>query len=72
MSNEDDIWKRRLLVFTLVRLSALILVLAGLAVAVGDFVRPGGWPVGGVFIILLGIVEMLILPRLLKKAWKQQ
>ena len=38
---EDEVWKRRFLLFMLVRLSALALVLAGVAVAMTDWVADG-------------------------------
>lgn len=64
--------KRRFGLFALTRLSAVALVILGIAVALTGLVRPGGWPVPGVAIGLIGVAEALILPRLLRKAWDRQ
>ena len=67
---DEAVWKRRFLIFTLVRLSALLLVLLGLAVAASDVLVPGGSRVGGALIVALAIAEMMIVPRLLRKSWE--
>lgn len=72
MTDDDALWKRRFLIFTFVRLSALLLVLAGLGIAAGDIVRPGGWRAGGLALVLLGVGEMLFVPRLLRKGWENK
>ncbi|MEO7786824.1 MAG: hypothetical protein ABIR77_03225 [Sphingomicrobium sp.] len=64
--------KKRFGLFALVRLSAVALVMFGIAVALTGLVRPGGWPVPGIVIGLFGVAEALILPRLLRKAWDRK
>lgn len=67
--DEEAIWRRRFAVFMVVRLIALVLVLAGMGIWIGDYVRPGGWPVLGAALVALGLVDGLIVPRLLKRHW---
>ena len=69
---DDEIWKRRFLLFMLVRLSALALVLAGVAVAMTDWVTTGGSPYLGGVIALLGVAELLVVPKLLRKSWESK
>ncbi|MDP9163155.1 MAG: hypothetical protein M3N06_03550 [Pseudomonadota bacterium] len=64
--------KRRFGLFALVRLSAVALVMLGIAVALTGLMRPGGWPVPGIAIGLIGVAEALLGPRLLRKAWDKQ
>ena len=45
--DDEAIWRRRFAVFMAVRLFALVLVLAGMGIWLGDYVRPGGWPLLG-------------------------
>jgi hypothetical protein len=32
-------------------------------------VRPGGWPQLGAIIAILGVIDSLLAPRLLKRSW---
>ena len=64
--------KRRFGLFALVRLSAVAMVLLGIAVALTGLIRPGGWPMAGIVIGLLGVAEALIGPRLLRSHWDKQ
>jgi len=70
--DEEAIWRRRFMVFMAVRLVALVLVLAGMAIWIGDYVRPGGWPLLGATLVAIGLADGLILPRLLKRRWDRQ
>jgi len=70
--SEDEVWKRRFALFMLVRLSALALVLAGIAVAMTDWVAKGGSPYIGGVITLLGVAELLVVPKLLRKSWDKE
>ena len=64
--------KKRFGYFALVRLSAVAMVMLGIAVALTGLVRPGGWSVPGIVIGLIGVAEALIGPRLLRKAWDRK
>ena len=70
--DEEAIWKRRFAVFMLIRLIALVFVLAGVGIWVGDYVRPGGWPLLGAILVAIGLIDGLVAPRLLKRHWDRQ
>ena len=55
-----------------VRILAVVLVLIGLGVWVGDYIHPGGWPLLGAVLVAAGLFDGLIVPRLLKRHWDRQ
>lgn len=69
--SDEQLWKRRFMLFMLVRLSGVFLIAFGMAVAFSDIVAPGGWRIGGALLIALGTVEAAIGPVLLRKAWSK-
>lgn len=69
--DDEATWKRRFLIFAAMRLSGLALMLAGMGIALGDFVRPGGWPLLGGVLIVVGLIDALVMPRLLKRQWNK-
>ena len=44
----------------------------GLAIFYTDLVRPGGWPQVGAIVAILGVIDAMFAPRLLKRAWEEQ
>lgn len=72
MTENEQLWRTRFLVFTLVRLAGLALFLIGIAIAFTDLVRPGGWPLLGGLMAFAGAIDALFAPRMLRKAWEQQ
>lgn len=72
MTEDEALWKKRFHMFALLRLSGLAIVFLGMAVMLTDLMRPGGWPwVGGVLIVV-GIVDAVIAPRILKRSWDKK
>jgi len=69
--DDEQIWRRRFQVFMAIRLIALVFVVGGMAVWLGDIVRPGGWPLLGGILVAIGLIDGLIAPRLLKRHWDQ-
>jgi hypothetical protein len=69
---DEEVWKKRFLIFSLARLFGLAMILLGIAVAYSDLLRPGGWPVVGFVIALMGVIDALLSPRLLKKMWEEE
>ena len=69
---DEQVWKQRFLMFTLIRLFGLAMILLGIAIAYSDLLREGGWPIVGLFIAIMGAVDAIFAPRLLKKAWEEQ
>lgn len=69
---DEEIWKKRFLIFSLARLFGLAMILLGIAVAYSDLLRPGGWPVVGIVLAVMGALDALFSPRLLKKMWEEE
>ena len=67
---DDAEWKRRFLVFSALRIAGLALFLMGVAIAFSDLLKPGGWPLLGGSLAILGAVEAVLIGRILKKAWR--
>ena len=70
--HDEELWKRRFHVFMLVRLAGLAVFLLGTAIAFTDLVREGGWPVAGAIIAIMGLLDAVFAPRMLKKLWEQE
>ena len=68
----DDVWRKRFMLFMLVRLFGLITFLIGIGIAYTGLVRPGGWPLLGGLLAIVGVIDATFAPRLLKKLWQQQ
>jgi Na+-driven multidrug efflux pump len=69
---DDDIARRRLLVYSFVRVAGLAIFFLGIAIMYTGIIRPGGWPQVGAIIAILGAIDTVFAPRLLKKAWDEQ
>ena len=69
---DDKLWRTRFLVYSAVRLGGLAIFVLGIAVAYSNLVRAGGWPQLGAIIAILGAIDAVFAPRLLKKAWDEQ
>jgi hypothetical protein len=70
--DDEALWKRRFLVFTLVRLAGLATFFLGIAIAFSDLARDGGWPLVGGILAIIGLVDAVLSPRILKKIWERQ
>ena len=69
---DDEIWRTRLVIYSLVRLAGLAIFFFGLSVIYTDVLRPGGWPQLGAIIAILGVIDAIAAPRLLRRSWKNQ
>ena len=69
---DEDLWRRRFQVFIAVRAFGLATFLLGIAVIYTDLLREGGWPVVGAILVIVGTIDAVFAPRLLKKLWAQQ
>lgn len=63
--------RNRLLIYSAVRFGGLAIFFLGLAILYTDLLRPGGWPQVGAIVAILGAIDALFAPRLLKKAWDE-
>ena len=68
---DDALWRRRFLIFMAARLFGTLTFLAGVAIAYSDLVREGGWPALGFVIAIMGAIDAIFAPRLLKKHWDE-
>jgi hypothetical protein len=69
--DEEQKWKRRFYLFMGTRLFGLVTFLAGLAIVFTDILRPGGWPVVGSVIMLLGLLDGVVAPKMMQKQWRR-
>jgi len=68
---DDDEARRRLLLYSLVRIAGLAIFFLGIAIIYTNLLREGGWPRVGAIVAILGAIDALFAPRLLKKAWDE-
>ena len=69
---DEDLWKRRFQLFVLIRLIGMATFALGVVIAYTDLLRPGGWPLVGLIVAIIGAIDALFAPRMLKKVWEQQ
>jgi hypothetical protein len=68
---DDEVWKRRFRLFAAIRLFGLLTFLLGIAIAFTDLVRPGGWTLVGGILAIVGAIDAVLAPRILKKGWER-
>jgi hypothetical protein len=69
---DDHLWRKRFKLFATVRLFGLATFLLGLAIAFTDLLRPGGWPLVGGLLVVFGVIDAVIAPRILKRSWERE
>ena len=69
---DDDVARRRLLIYSVVRLGGLAIFFLGIAIFYTNLARPGGWPQLGAIVAIMGVIDSFFAPRLLKKAWDER
>ena len=69
---DDDLWRKRLMAYTAVRLGGLAIFFLGIAIIYTNLVRQGGSPQLGAIVAILGAIDAVFAPRLLKKGWDRQ
>ena len=69
---DENVAKRRLLIYSLVRFGGLAIFMLGVAIMYTGLLRPGGWPQIGAIVAIMGAVDSVFAPRLLKKAWDEK
>lgn len=68
---DEEVWKGRFQLFAAIRLFGLIIFLLGIAIAFTDLVRPGGWRLLGGILAIIGAIDAVLAPRILKKGWER-
>jgi hypothetical protein len=72
MTSDDAKWRKRLLAYTAARMGGLAIFALGLAIFYTDLLREGGWPQVGAIVIILGLIDALFAPMVLKKHWDRE
>ena len=72
MNEMDALWRKRLLIYSAVRFGGLAIFFFGIAIIYTNLVRTGGAPQLGAIVAIMGVIDALFAPRLLKKAWDEQ
>jgi hypothetical protein len=70
--SDDELWKKRFQLFVLIRMIGLATFLLGIAIAFTDLVRPGGWTLLGGILAIMGAIDAVFAPRILKRSWERQ
>jgi len=70
--DDERKWRNRLLAYTGARAFGLAVFLLGLAIIYSDLLREGGWPQVGAIVAIMGVLDALFAPRMLKKLWDEQ
>jgi hypothetical protein len=70
--SDDVLWKKRFQLFLAIRLLGLATFLIGLAIAFSDLIQPGGNKLVGGFLVVIGVIDAVIAPRILKRGWERQ
>jgi hypothetical protein len=70
--DEEAVWRKRLLAYSAVRFGGVAIFFVGMAIIYTDIVREGGWPQVGAVIAIMGVIDALFAPRILKRMWDQQ
>ena len=70
--SDDDLWKRRFRTFLAIRLVGLATFLLGVGIAFSDLIQPGGNKLFGGLLAVLGAIDAVVAPRILKRGWDRQ
>lgn len=69
---DDSVWKQRFYIFLAARVGGLAMMLLGVVIAWSDLLREGGWPILGAIVALMGAIDTVFAPMLLKKHWERE
>lgn len=69
---DEAVWRRRFHIFMAARLFGLLVFFLGVAIAFTGLLREGGWPAVGGVLAIIGALDAVFAPKLLKKAWEEQ
>ena len=70
--DDQTVARNRLLIYSIVRVGGLAIFFFGIAIMYTNLAREGGWPQVGAIFAILGAIDTVFAPRLLKRAWDQQ
>jgi ABC-type uncharacterized transport system permease subunit len=69
---DEEVWKRRFLLSMLARLSGVAIFLFGIAVMFTDILRQGGWSQLGAILVIVGAIDSVVAPRLVRRSWERE
>ena len=69
---DERVWRTRLLMYLGARAFGIAVFLLGIAIIYSDLLREGGWPQLGAVVVILGVIDAVLAPRMLKKLWDKQ
>lgn len=69
--DDERKWRNRLLAYLGVRAAGLAIFFLGVAIIYTDLLRESGWPQVGAIVAIMGVIDALFAPRLLKKYWDE-
>ena len=69
---DDSVWKQRFFIFLAARVGGLAMMLLGIVIAWSDLLREGGWPMIGAIVAVLGGIDTVFAPKLLKAHWERE
>ena len=69
---DEQLWKRRFVIFTATRLTGVFVFVLGVLLGFTDVIQEGGMPLVGGLVALIGAIDMIFAPKLLKKHWEQE
>ena len=69
---DEELWKRRFMIFTFVRLTGVTVFVIGILLGLTDVFQTGGMPLIGGIVALTGAADMIFAPKLLKKHWENE
>ena len=72
MADDEELWRGRLAIYSLVRFGGLAIFFLGLAIIYTSLLRPGGWPQVGAVVAIAGVIDALLAPRLLRRSWERK
>lgn len=72
MVEDETKWRNRLIAYSAARLGGLAVFALGLAIFYTDLLREGGWPQLGAVVIVLGLIDALFAPWVLKRHWDRE
>ena len=70
-SADEAMWKRRFAAMMLARLSGTVLILLGMLLGFSDVFVEGGNRIVGMLLMVAGLVDLAVVPALLRKRWRQ-
>lgn len=67
--SDDELWRKRFQIFAAIRFVGLATAVLGLVIAFSDLVRPGGWKLVGGVLVIVGLIDAVLAPKILKRGW---